>query len=118
MGRSIRIASHFYNALKHWGADGRRKRAAVVYVAGDTTAINEFWAELAYLLGVSRIIRLRMRPIAKVGVMQSPSQHERQTVSRCDVPRCLLEAMHWLIGVLVWQGGQAAEPAIGRQWIR
>ena len=58
-----------------------------------------------------------MRAGAEVGVMQPPSEHEGLAVGRRNVSRHLLEAMFRLVGILIGQRGQAAEPGVRRQRI-
>src|SRR5437667_1331219 len=93
MRRSIRIAAHVDDGMNKRHADGGRKSAAIVDVAGHATAIDELRTEFADLLSIDRVVWLRMRAIAKVRVMQPPPEHERLRIRRRDVPRQLLEAM-------------------------
>src|SRR6186713_3005326 len=57
-----------------------------------------------------------MDTIAKVGMVQTPAEHERLAVRGRNVAGGLFEAMLWLIGVLIRQRGLAAEPGVRWQW--
>src|SRR5262245_15050796 len=107
MRSSVRIAAHFHDGLEHRRAEGRRKGAAIVDVARDATAIDELRPKFADLLAEDRVACLRMCAVAKVRVMQTTSEHERQSVRGGDVSRRLLEAMLRFSGVLIRQRGQA-----------
>src|SRR5262245_34913473 len=118
MRRSARVAANFHDGPEHWRADGGRQGAAVIDVAPDATAVDEFRSQFADLLVKDWIVRFRMGAVAEIRVVHAASEHKQLRIDRRYVASQLLEALERFVGVLIRQRGSAAEPCVRGQRIR
>ncbi len=54
-----------------------------------------------------------MRAISKIGVVQAPAKHEAQSIGGTNISRQLFKVIGGLVGVLIGQRREPAQPPVG-----